>query len=113
MKVALVYQAGIANLFEVEKFSCEAAERGKVKRLLQHAFEPCEWFARGAQLAGAECHAFGCNMAGDIKDQEWTRELDSLPFSDKFGCAWMAVTATRWEDVKTAGIDDEVTYRRE
>lgn len=81
MKLVLVYQAGIANVVEL-------TDNGQ-KRLLQGSFEQCEWFMRGAQHAGANVDVAGCNMAGDILNKAWTRDLDSLPFSDKFGCKWM------------------------
>ncbi len=82
MKLYLVYQAGIANVFQVQS-------DGAFKRLLQASFKECEWFMRGAQTAGAEVDVAGCNRAGDIINAAWTRNLDSLPFSDQFGCAWM------------------------
>jgi len=81
-KLVLVYQVGIANIFQIQS-------DGKFKRILQASFKECEWFMRGAQFAGADVDVAGCNMAGDIINQAWTRNLDSLPFSDKFGCAWM------------------------
>lgn len=81
MTLVLVYQAGIANVVQL-------TDNGQ-KRLLQASFLECEWFMRGAQTAGADVDVAGCNMAGDILNTAWTRDLDSLPFSDKFGCAWM------------------------
>ena len=81
-KLILVYQAGIANIFQIQ-------EDGKFKRLLQASFKECEWFMRGAQHAGAWVDVAGCNRAGDIINAAWTRNLDSLPFREKFGCAWM------------------------
>ena len=81
-KLVLVYQAGIANIFQIQS-------DGKFKRILQSSFKECEWFMRGAQFAGVDVDVAGCNMAGDIIDRAWTRNLESLPFSDKFGCAWM------------------------
>ena len=82
MKLVLVYQAGIANVFQIQR-------DGSFKRLLQAAFNECEWFMRGAQHAGADVDVAGCNRAGDIINAAWTRDLDSLPFSEQFGCAWM------------------------
>lgn len=81
-KLVLVYQAGIANVFQIQS-------DGKFKRVLQASFIECEWFMRGAQHAGADVDVAGCNRAGDIIDAAWTRNLESLPFHDKFGCAWM------------------------
>jgi hypothetical protein len=88
MNIAVVYQGGICNVFEVEVFSLKASER-KAKRLIQDAFKPCEWFARGLHYGGAKVTALGCNMAGDISLQDWTDDLESLPFCEQFGVAWM------------------------
>jgi hypothetical protein len=79
--LVLVYQGGIANVFEL-------SDKGQ-KRILQASFNECEWFMRGAQYAGADVDVAGCNMAGDIANMAWTRNLELLPFHDKFGCAWM------------------------
>lgn len=81
MQLVLVYQAGIANVIQLKPVGQQ--------RLLQGTFEQCEWFMLGAQHAGADVDVAGCNMAGDILNKAWTRDLESLPFSDKFGCAWM------------------------
>lgn len=82
MKLVLVYQAGIANVFQIQSDHSR-------KRLLQASFKECEWFMRGAQHAGASVDVAGCNQAGDIANADWSRDLDAQPFSDKFGCAWM------------------------
>lgn len=84
--LVLVYQAGIANVIEINH---DGKGRGIAKRILQGTFAQCEWFMRGAQHAGADVDVAGCNMAGDILNRAWTRNLDSLPFHDQFGCAWM------------------------
>lgn len=81
-KLVLVYQAGVANVFQIQS-------DGARKRLLQASFRECEWFMRGAQHAGAEVDVAACNRAGDIANADWTRDLDSQPFHDKYGCAWM------------------------
>jgi len=82
-RAMLVYQAGIANVFEVDCFNLSGYGRN-AKRLLQHAFRPCEYFAQGLAAAGWIVRTAGCNMAGDIAYQHWTVNLDELPFNDKF-----------------------------
>ena len=82
-KAALVYQAGIANVFEVDCFNLAPYGR-EAKRLLQADFTSCAYFARGMKAAGYHVKVLGCNMAGDIAEQKWTDNLKELPFSDKF-----------------------------
>ena len=83
MKAFLVYQAGIANVFEVEAFNL--ADYGRdARRLLQDDFRTCETFARGLAAAGATVRTAACNMAGDIARSRWTTDLDSQPWSEKF-----------------------------
>jgi len=84
MKIALVYQAGIANVFEVTNFGYEIAQRGDTRRLLQSDFHSCEYFARGMKAAGANVRSYGCNKAGDITNNEWSDNRG--PFRE----------ATRW-----------------
>ena len=79
----LVYQAGIANVFEVDCFNLSPFGR-EARRLIQADFRTCEAFAAGLAAAGYHVSTAGCNMAGDIAGQKWTEDLDSLPFSDKF-----------------------------
>ena len=82
-RIVLVYQAGLANVFEVTSFNMSDYGRD-AKRLMQADFRSCENFARGMQAAGCVVATAGCNMAGDIASHKWTIDLDSLPFSDKF-----------------------------
>lgn len=82
-KAMLVYQAGIANVFQVDSFNINPYGRN-AKRLLQHAFSACEWYCRGLEQAGITIHAASCNRGGDIKDLVWTFDLDAAPFSEKF-----------------------------
>ena len=81
MKAVLVYQAGIANVFEVDTF---AQDTRNARRLLQHAFGPCESFTQGLAAAGCEVRSMACNKAGDIINEPWTSDLDSAPFSGSF-----------------------------
>lgn len=80
---ALVYQAGIANVFEVDCLNTATFGR-EAKRLMQGDFKTCEAFAFGLAVAGHIVHTCACNMAGDITNQPWTFDLESAPFSDKF-----------------------------
>ncbi len=83
-KLMLVYQAGIANLFEVDTFSLAPTQPCTRRRIYQGDFRTAENIAIGAKIAGAEVRTAGCNMAGDIAECIWTYELDELPFSDQF-----------------------------
>ena len=83
VKLALVYQGGIANVFRVKAFNLQDYGR-EAKRLMQSDFRTCEAFARGAQAVGATVRTMACNMAGDIIAQPWSEDLDAQPFSDKF-----------------------------
>jgi hypothetical protein len=82
IKAVVVYQAGIANVFEVENFDAEASGRGNCRRLLQHAFGPCEWFARGLRSAGTHIASAHCNRAGDITDAKWDFDLTEAVFRE-------------------------------
>jgi len=82
MKIAaLVYQAGIANVFEVE--SANLADFGRdAKRLMQADFKACENFARGLAAAGVSVYTASCNKVGDIVGQTWTMGLEDCPFRE-------------------------------
>jgi hypothetical protein len=82
-RAMLVYQAGIANVFAVDSFNI--ADYGRnARRLLQHAFSPCEHFARGLAAAGVVVRTAACNQAGDIVNALWSLDLEAQPFSDNF-----------------------------
>ncbi len=86
---ALVYQAGIANVFAVD--SLNQSDYGRAHRnphrMIQGSFRICESFALGLEAAGVTVQTFGCNEAGDIAHFRWTEDdLASLPFSEKFQC---------------------------
>lgn len=83
MRVFLVYQAGIANVFQVECFNLSPFGRD-AKRLLQADFRSCEYYAQGMGRAGAIVRTAACNQAGDIINAKWSEDLDDQPFSDKF-----------------------------
>jgi len=82
-RAMLVYQAGIANVFEVECFNLHNFGRD-AKRLLQSDFRTCESFARGLAAAGVLVATVHCNQAGDIAAAHWSDDLETAPFSDKF-----------------------------
>ena len=78
----LVYQAGLANVFEVRCHNLSPYGRD-AKRLLQGTFGECVWFARGLGAAGWIIHTAACNEAGDIAGRTWSEDLDSQPFHDR------------------------------
>lgn len=82
---ALVYQAGIANVFEVQSGNLSDFGRD-AKRLLQSDFKTCAAFARGLAAAGVNVYTASCNKAGDIVQATWTMGLDDCPFHDS-ACA--------------------------
>lgn len=82
-QAALVYQAGIANVFEVESFNLVDYGRD-AKRLIQADFRTCESFAHGLKTAGVDVISLHCNMAGDIASQKWSDALLDAPFNDNF-----------------------------
>src|SRR5690348_5829197 len=83
-RYALVYQAGIANVFAVDINGLKPETRKKTKRVLQSDFRGCEMFCRGLMEAGAQVRSYACNEAGDIQERVWSLDLTSAPFSDQF-----------------------------
>lgn len=108
-RYAIVYQCGIANVFDVSSVRCKLCQDrpglnglGKPckgckmfvskeaagmlpctepKRLLQHAFSPCEWFLRGAVATDkVEFIVRHCDKAGDIANcmDEWEEGAGSM-----------------------------------
>lgn len=80
-RAMLVYQSGIANVFEVECFNLNPFGRN-ARRLMQHAFRPCEDFTRGLAAAGVIVRTASCNVAGDCADVQWTDGIEGTPFSE-------------------------------
>lgn len=81
-RLALVYQGGLANLFEVERFGIRPKERRETRRVFQGDFGTAKAMARGAELAGARIGSYACNRAGDIINAPWdTTDVDA-PFLD-------------------------------
>ena len=93
-KAVLVYQAGIANVFEVDCFNISDYGR-EARRLMQHAFGPCESFARGLAAAGVKVATFHCNEAGDITSRKWSANIEEAPFSDQFHPVFSGVSTSR------------------
>ena len=82
-RAMLVYQGGIANVFEVTAFNL--ADYGRdAKRVFQGDFHSAAMIAYGLGLAGVIVRTVACNMAGDIVKQTWSDNLDDQPFSDQF-----------------------------
>lgn len=83
LRFALVYQAGLANVFQVNCFNLNPFGRN-ARRVLQCDFRSCEFFAHGLAQAGAIVMTLACNQAGEIADAIWSDDLEEQPFSDKF-----------------------------
>jgi hypothetical protein len=82
-RFVLVYQAGIANVFQVKSFNLSDYGRNAL-RVYQGDFRTAEAIARGAALAGGNVKSAACNLAGDISSAHWTADLDGQPFREKF-----------------------------
>jgi hypothetical protein len=80
-KAMLVYQKGIANVFEVESFNLEDYGR-EAKRLMQGSFVSCIGYAQGLAYAGYIVRSAICNHAGDIIKATWSENFESAPFAD-------------------------------
>ena len=81
-RAMLVYQGGLANVFEVESFNL--ADYGReAKRLCQGSFGTCISFAQGLSYGGYIIRSAVCNKAGDIANALWSEDFDSAPFSDQ------------------------------
>ena len=81
-RAVLVYQNGLANVFEVDSFNMADFGRN-ARRLFQHSFGQCEAFAQGLAAAGWKVASAGCPMTGDIAKERWTPYLDGCPHTDK------------------------------
>lgn len=81
-RAALVYQAGIANVFAVDSWNLSDYGR-EAQRVYQGDFKTAESIALGLAIAGvlvATCH---CNRAGDITKETWSQDFESAPFTDQ------------------------------
>ncbi|MHC5062253.1 MAG: hypothetical protein ACYTFK_14445 [Planctomycetota bacterium] len=89
-RAVLVYQAGLANVFEVDSFNLSDYGR-EARRIMQSDFYTCEVFARGLAHAGYRVGSASCNMAGDIINQKWTHGTADCPFRDITQPVWRGV----------------------
>ena len=81
-RVMLVYQAGIANVFEVSSFNL--ADYGRdAKRVYQGDFYGAVMLCKGLAMAGKIIRTAHCNKAGDIANAKWSEDFNNAPFSDK------------------------------
>ena len=78
-RIVLLYQAGIANVYEVKSFNLSDYGR-EAKRLLQSDFYTCETIARGMAAMGAVVVSAHCNRAGDVTHAKWSEDLSAAPF---------------------------------
>jgi hypothetical protein len=83
VRAMLVYQAGIANVFKVDRIGITEGGRGRTERLYQGDFHTAVAFVRGMIAAGANVATAACNQAGDISGAKWTWDLESQPFADQ------------------------------
>ena len=89
-KAMLVYQAGIANIFNVKCFNLSEYGREAI-RIYQGDFRSAENICKGLSLAGVPVRISFCNKAGDIINQTWNTDHDSAPFSESmyFDKSWL------------------------
>ena len=90
LRFALVYQAGIANVFQVDCFNLASFGRNAT-RIYQGDFRTAEAMALGMGHAGSIVHSLACNEAGDIARSTWTDDLEEQPFSDNFSPVFFTV----------------------
>jgi hypothetical protein len=89
-RFVLVYQAGIANVFEVASFNLSDYGRD-ARRIMQNDFGSCINFARGLVEAGHLVGTASCNKAGDITEARWSFGLEDCPlprFREKAREVW-------------------------
>lgn len=80
-RAMLVYQAGIANVFEVSCFNLAGYGREAI-RLMQSDFKTCLAYVRGLGDCGVVVRSAHCNEAGDIVDRPWNDDLSEAPFRE-------------------------------
>ena len=80
-RVMLVYQAGIANVFEVTSFNL--ADYGRdARRIYQGDFYGATMLCKGLAIAGKVIRTAHCNKVGDIAKSKWSEDFNNAPFSD-------------------------------
>ena len=84
----LVYQAGIANVFEEDHLKDSRSESGfslERIRVLQSDFKTCESYCRGLRRAKKTVRTAWCNEAGDIINSNWHFfNFEDAPFCHSF-----------------------------
>ena len=80
-RYALVYQAGIANIFRVSCFNLSDYGRDAM-RVYQGDFHTAEAIFHGMWLGGAKLMTAHCPNAGDIAHQQWRTDFDAMPFRE-------------------------------
>jgi hypothetical protein len=78
----VVYQPGIANLFEVDSFeplTIPGTGRHR-ERKCQADYKTVECIALGLVYAGARVRYASCNRTGDVASATWTHGLGDCPF---------------------------------
>lgn len=78
-KFVLVYQVGIANIFEVQCFNLSDYGR-EAKRIFQGTFQQAECICLGLGTGGHMIKSVHCNQAGDIICATWSENLEDAPF---------------------------------
>lgn len=81
-RIVLLYQGGIANLFEVDRFLLNPCPERNARRLYQGCFRDAAMFARGMKEAGCTVRTLHANVCGDAANAAWSAELDDAPFSN-------------------------------
>jgi hypothetical protein len=106
-RAMLVYQGGMANVFEVKAFNLVDYGRD-AKRLMQGDFKTCELFALGLGAAGVMVRSAACNMAGDIINQRWTEDLEAQPFFESFRPVTANTTGVRAAEILLSDLREHV-----
>ena len=80
VKIMLVYQRHIANVFQVDCFNVNPKGRQE-KRLTQGTFAECEAFVKGCGAMGAVVRTVHCNVEPrhDVARMQWTEDMSTAP----------------------------------
>lgn len=112
-KYALVYQCGIANVFEVKCFNLSTFGRDAV-RCIQNDFRSCENFARGLMLGGAQVMSLHCPEAGDITNAQWKDDLWNAMFTQDMNPVYSSGFAhyfpENWREIEQQREQQRETY---
>ncbi len=77
----LVYQAGTANVFDVDSFNLADSNRN-AKRIFRGSFQGAIDFCQGLAAAGVGIKTAACNKDGDIRAQKWSDDVHKQPSRD-------------------------------